>query len=356
MEKLTSRERIKLMYDHKDADRVPISDVPWGSTFERWHREGMPRNVDWIDYFGLDHIYGIGTDNSPRYETKTLEETENYIIYTSSWGATMKEWKHAASTPEFLDFKVVDKATWEDAKARMSPSKDRINWARLQNTYKDARDGKGAWIEGQLWFGFDVTHSWFMGTERILMALIEEPEWCKEIFEHELFVSLSQLEMIWDAGYHFDSINWPDDMGYKNNLFFSLNIYRELLKPLHKKVIDWAHQRGVKVRLHSCGDITPLIPELYEIGMDGINPLEVKAGVDPIALKKKFGDKMLFHGGINAVLWDDKDAISEEIKRVVPVMMQNGGYIFASDHSIPDSVSLENFKYIIALIKKHGSY
>jgi uroporphyrinogen decarboxylase len=90
--------------------------------------------------------------------------------------------------------------------------------------------------------------------------------------------------------------------------------------------------------------------------MDALNPLEVKAGVNPIELKKKYGDKMTFHGGINAVLWDDKDAITEEIKRVLPIMKENGGYIFASDHSIPDAVSLENFKHIIALVKEVGSY
>jgi len=90
--------------------------------------------------------------------------------------------------------------------------------------------------------------------------------------------------------------------------------------------------------------------------MDGLNPLEAKAGVNPVELKKKYGDKMTFHGGINAVLWDDKDAITEEIRRVLPVMKENGGYIFASDHSIPDAVSLENFRHIIALVKEVGSY
>jgi uroporphyrinogen decarboxylase len=145
-------------------------------------------------------------------------------------------------------------------------------------------------------------------------------------------------------------------MGYKNSLFFSVDLYCEMLKPLHKKVVDWAHSRGVKVRLHSCGDVTPLVPHFYEIGLDGLNPLEVKAGMNPVELKEKYGDKMLFHGGVNAVLWTDRDAITEEIKRVVPVMMKNGGYVFASDHSIPDAVSLEDFRYIISLIKQIGSY
>ncbi|MCL2775396.1 MAG: hypothetical protein FWD71_18935 [Oscillospiraceae bacterium] len=355
-EKLTSRERFARIYQHKEADRVPILDGPWGATIKRWIRERMPNNISWIDYFGLDHTFGIHSDNSPRYEAKILEDKEDYYIDVSSWGVTMKHWKNTESTPEFLDFKITDAESWKDAKERMTPSRDRVNWDYLKNNYKRSREELGAWIMGNLWFGFDVTHSWFIGTERVLMAIIEDPEWCLDMFNRELDVSLAALDMVWDEGYHFDEVTWPEDLGYKHNLFFSINKYVELLKPLHKKVIDWAHEKGVYVRMHSCGDITQLVPHFYEIGMDALNPLEVKAGVNPVELKKKFGDKMTFHGGINAVLWDDKDAITAEIKRVLPVMKENGGYIFASDHSIPDSVSLENFRHIISVVKEVGSY
>jgi uroporphyrinogen decarboxylase len=316
----------------------------------------MPENMSYIDYFDLDHVFSMGSDNSPRYEVKTIEDTEDYVIYTTRWGTTQKEWKKQSSTPEFIDFKIKDAKSWKDAKERMTPSRDRIDWDRLKNNYRKCREDQGAWIIGDLWFGFDVTHSWFIGTETVLIAMVEDPEWCLDMFTRELEVSLAALDMIWNEGYHFDEVNWPDDMGYKNNLFFSVKKYVELLKPLHQKVIDWAHKKGVVCRLHSCGDITPLVPHFYEIGLDALNPLEVKAGVNPIELKKKFGDKMTFHGGINAVLWDDKDAITEEIKRVLPVMKENGGYIFASDHSIPDAVSLENFRHIISLVKELGSY
>ena len=98
------------------------------------------------------------------------------------------------------------------------------------------------------------------------------------------------------------------------------------------------------------------MPELIEIGVDALNPLEVKAGMNPVALKKKYGDKLVFHGGINAVLWSKPDEIRAEIERVVPVMKQGGGYIFASDHSIPDNISLENFKLVLETLRRVGSY
>ena len=133
-------------------------------------------------------------------------------------------------------------------------------------------------------------------------------------------------------------------------------MYRELIKPFHKRAIQWAHARGVKAHLHSCGDVNPFIPELIEIGLDALNPLEVKAGMDPIHLKITYGHDLVLHGGINAVLWDHLDEIMAEMESVIPVMKQNGGYIFSSDHSVPSSVSFDNFTQIISLAKRLGSY
>ncbi len=352
---MTSHERFKRMFEHRDADRVPITDHPWGATIERWQAEGMPAGVSFVDYFDLDHVAGFGIDNSPRYESRVIEETDEYVIRTTPWGATLKNWTHAASTPEFLDFTVKDRESWAAAKARMTPSEDRIPWEHLKAHYASWRE-KGCWVEAHLWFGFDVTHAWAVGTERLLMAMVEDPAWCTDMFNHFLDVQLALLDRVWEAGYTFDSVRWPDDMGYKYNQFFSLKTYRELLKPVHKRAIDWAHAHGVKAHLHSCGDINPFVPELVEIGLDALNPLEVKAGMNPVELKATYGDKLLIHGGINAVLWDNPEAIQAEMERVVPVMKQNGGYIFSSDHSVPSSVSLEDFRRITDLAKKLGSY
>lgn len=355
MKELTTHERMRRMYAHQEADRVPVTDSPWDATIERWQREGMPAGASYVDFFALDKIAHIGVDNSPRYPTRIVEETDEYVTNTTAWGATLKNWKHIASTPEFLDFVIKTPEAWLEAKARMAPSEDRIPWDYLKANYPTWRK-EGYWIEAGLWFGFDVTHSWTVGTERLLMALLDQPEWCVDMFNHFLDVDIALLDRVWDAGYTFDAVNWPDDMGYKQNQFFSVRTYRKLLKPVHKRAVDWAHAKGVKVRLHSCGDIRPFIPELVEIGIDGLNPLEVKAGMDPLAIKNTYGSDLLLHGGINAVLWDDKDAIAEEMNRVIPVVKENGGYIFSSDHSVPSAVSLENFRYIVDLAKKLGSY
>ena len=176
-------------------------------------------------------------DNSPQYPEVILSEDEKSYVYTSKWGATVREFKLADSTPEFLEYKVTTPEAWEECKARMLAGENRID----------------------------------------------------------------------------------------------------------------AH-------LHSCGNIMSRIDDLVDIGVDGLNPLEVKAGMKPLELKEKYGDKLLFHGGINAQLCDDKEAAVEEVRRIVPKLKENGGYIFSSDHSIPNSVSLETFRAIVEEVKRLGWY
>jgi uroporphyrinogen decarboxylase len=352
---MTTRERFQRMFEHRDADRIPIIDEPWASTIERWQREGLPLGVDFSDFFDLDRVARIHVDNSPRYPVRVIEQTDSYKIHSSAWGVTMKDWKHAGGTPEFLAHTITGPDAWREAKKRMTPTPDRIDWKDLQINYPEWRR-RGLWLQAVLFFGFDVTHSWVVGTERVLLAMVEEPDWIRDMFDHELTVALALLDQAWDRGYTFDSIIWWEDMGYKHNQFFSLNMYRDLVKPFQQRAIDWAHAKGLKAHLHSCGDVNPFVPELVGLGLDALNPLEVKAGMNPVELKARFGDKLVLHGGINAVLWDNVEAISAEMRQVVPVLKEHGGYIFSSDHSVPDTVSLENFRRITDLAKKLGSY
>ncbi|MCX6983971.1 MAG: hypothetical protein NT118_04350 [Lentisphaerae bacterium] len=323
MDKITCRERFLRMFDHKEADRIPVTDGPWSSTIERWHREGLPENCSYVDYFGLDNISDISVNNGPRYPVEVLYETDEHKIHTNSWGVKMKTWKHHGGTPEFLDFTIVDRPSWQKAKERMLPADDRVNLS---------------------------------GTERCLMAMVDDPEWLMDIYNAQIDLNLTMLDRVLDAGYKLDAIFWCDDMGYKGNQFFSVNTYRNLLKPFHKRAVDWAHARGLKARLHSCGDVNPFIPDLIDIGIDGLNPMEVKAGMDPVKLKKTYGDKLLLHGGINAQLYNEPEKLEEEMRKIIPALKESGGYIFSSDHSVPDSVSLKNFQQIVNFAKELGKY
>ena len=352
---MNSWERFKRMYEHREADRIPIIDSPWAGTIRRWHREGMPVGADWRDYFGVDKNSVIHVDISPRFPVKIIEETDRYVISTTSWGLTKKSFKTEDSTPEMLDFKVTTAEAWEQAKAQMTLEDDRIPWKKLKEYYPKWR-AEGHWITAHFWFGFDVTHSWMMGTENVLIAMMEEPELVQDMFETYLDRCEKLFGRLWDAGYRFDEVFWPDDMGYKGTTFFSPAMYRELVQPYHKRAVDWAHERGIVARLHSCGNIMTLLPDIVETGVDALNPLEVKAGMDAFKVKKDFGDRIVLHGGINAAQWTNTEAVIAEIREKIPVLKKNGGYIFSSDHSVPNNVTLENMKRIVEEAKIAGKY
>ena len=356
MIQLTERERMLRTYKRQEIDRIMMLDSAWAGTNRRWIEEGMPKDVNWMDYFGFDHTIRICPDNSPRYQRKILEENDRYKIVTTSWGGTAKAFKQLDATAEMLDFYYNTPEKWEEAKAAMyTYHEDRITWKYLEENYPKWK-AEGRFLQLTVWFGFDVAHSRMIGTENMLIAMYEEPEWVKDVFDTYLNTSLDLCQRILDAGYEFDGVFWYDDMGYKGSPFFSPTLYRELLKPYHKKVVDWAHERGMVTELHSCGFIEPLLPDIVETGVEMLNPLEIKAGMDPFKLKKLYGDKLAFHGGINAQIWDNIDLVKAEMERIIPAMKEGGGYVFASDHSIPNSVSLKNMTEIARLAHELGKY
>ncbi|MCL2813135.1 MAG: hypothetical protein FWD23_00900 [Oscillospiraceae bacterium] len=357
MEKLTSHERIKRMFNHQEADRIPIMDGPWGSTIARWQSEGMPAGMSFSDYFEMDVMVSVLPDSSPRYPHTVIEDAADFCIVRDRWGCTMKYLKNNADAamPQFLDFTAKTKADWLRMKEDMAFSRDRMPLDRLAQNYADWRKA-GLWVQYQVEVGFNVVTAYWTGIDTFLLALMEEPEWCHDMIMHGADLNLQMLDAMWDAGYELDCLFWCDDMGYKGSAFFSLDMYRSFLKPAHQKLIDWAHSKNIPAHLHSCGNVMKLVPELVDMGLDGLNPLEIKAGMDPVKLKGEFGDKLLLHGGIDAMRWKDIDYIEAEARRLIPVLMENGGYIFGSDHSVPHDVSLENFGRIVNLAKKLGCY
>lgn len=356
MIELTERERILRTYQRKEVDRIPMVDSAWPGTIRRWYNEGMPKNVGWEQYFGFDKLIRIYPDNSPFFEHRIIETTDRYTIETSKWGVTRKVFNDLDSTPENLEFYFDSSDKWEEAKAAMTAKRDdRIPWKYLEENYPKWK-AEGRFIQLVVWFGFDVAHSHMIGTENVLVGMYEEPEWITDVFDTYLTTSLELCQQILDAGYAFDGIFFYDDMGYKGAPFFSPSLYRQLLMPYHKKAVDWAHERGLVAELHSCGFIEPLLPDILETGIEMLNPLEIKAGMDPFKLKSLYGDKLAFHGGINAQLWDDIELVKAEMERIIPAMKEGGGYIFASDHSIPNSVSFENMTEIAKLAHQLGKY
>lgn len=352
---MTSQERMLMALNHQEADRVPYSDMPWGTTEARWHAEGMPEGLSSTEHFGFD-LWGIWGDTTLQLEGKVIEETDEWVIATGPDGNTVRNWKHTTTTPELLDFAVTTREAWEELKPRQAWNESRVNWDAFRDGIQWARD-RGLFTYFGLGPGFTRICN-MVGPERVLMAMVDDPDWIRDILMSEAQTCADMAEEVLGRGLDFDAIWVFDDLGFKQRGFFSPAMYREILMPAHKLMIDGFRARGKHAILHSCGYVTEFVPQFIEIGFTCLQPLEVKAGNDLLALKRDFGEVLAFMGGIDAraMAHPDPEVIEAEIAAKVPFAKVGGGYIFHSDHSVPDDVSFERFTRIIELAKQYGAY
>jgi uroporphyrinogen decarboxylase len=143
-----------------------------------------------------------------------------------------------------------------------------------------------------------------------------------------------------------------DDYGTQNGMLFSPEIWREMLKPRLKRIIDVYKENGLPVILHSCGDIRPIIPDLIEIGVDVLNPVQPEAM--PIEeLAENYGKELTFYGGISTqrVLPNGtEEEIYDEVRRVISVLGKHNGYVVSTGIAITSDVPMENVKALIRSI------
>ncbi len=340
---------------HKEADRIPIQDSLWGTTMARWRGEGMPEDKPLSEYFGWE-MAGFGGDVTLRLPSEHIEETDQYSIVKGSDGAVVKNWKGQASTPEMVDFTIRTRADWEALKSRMAWDETRVDWAGQGEAYANARR-LGLFTFASFYTGFTRTCD-MCGTDTVLMAMADDPGWVQDMLMTRAQLCLQIAERMMARGFDFDAVWIWDDLGFKQRSFFSTDMYRDLVMPAHKLICDAFKARGKFTILHSCGYITELAPLIIETGFDCLQPIEVKAGNDVVDLKRRYGDRLSFMGGIDVRAMADPDpaVIEREIASKIPVLKRGGGYIYHSDHSIPDNVSFQQYCRVMELVAEHGRY
>ena len=355
MTELTSRERVLLALSHRKPDRVPIHDGPWETTIERWKREGMPKEATAEEYFGYEFRL-FGFDGSLQLPQQVVEETDEYVIVRNADGATRKDWKHRTSTPGYHDFLIRNRSAWEAHKWRLAWNDSRVDWQKELERFKRDKEA-GHFCVFAAVTGYDRAQG-LIGSEELLVAMLEDPAWIKDVFETVGELVIHAAEEMLARGFDFDGVWLFNDMGYRNATLFSPRLYRELIMPIDRRLVDFFHARGLKIILHSCGCVKALIPDLIDVGFDCLQPLETKAGMDLVELKKLYGDKLAFMGGIDVrkMAHPDPRVIEEEIRTKLAAGMSDGAYIYHSDHSVPDNVSLDRYRYVLELVRKYGTY
>ena len=154
-----------------------------------------------------------------------------------------------------------------------------------------------------------------------------------------------------------DTVRLWEDMAYKNGPMISPDMFKKFMIPRYKRLTDLLRSNGVDVLyFDSDGNIEKLIPILLnECGVNFHWPLECAAGMDAVALRKKYGKDLILGGNIDKLVFaKGKDAIREEVMSKVPFLLETGGYFPSLDGDIPPDISLENFRYFINLLREIG--
>jgi uroporphyrinogen decarboxylase len=194
--------------------------------------------------------------------------------------------------------------------------------------------------------------------DNFLMLLASDPDRANEFLERLVAIHLANLEKYLAAvGPYIDVIVFGDDLGMQNGPQMSRAMYRELFMPRHGRMWRRAKELAdVKVMLHCCGGVRPILPDLIEAGLDAINPVQITcAGMDAAGLKADFGDKITFWGGgcdTRFVLGKSScEEIRQHVRRQVEILNRGGGFVFQQVHNVLADVPPEN---VIAMFDALG--
>ncbi|MCL2707775.1 MAG: hypothetical protein FWF03_01525 [Defluviitaleaceae bacterium] len=357
---MTSVERVKRLFAHKKPDRIGLSESFWGDTHRKWVENGdLAENESIAERFGYD-TSGAGGVNlvvDIDYEPETVAEDEDTVTKKSGNGAIFRYHKKHASTPEHIGFAVTCRREWEEfAKPRLVFDKRRINFGQYRDQKKYCAD-RSLFFNWSSLCVFELLKD-LCGHEHMLIGMAEDPGWILEMSMTYADLMVSHAEELFAAEGRPDGFFIYEDMGFKERPFMSPAMHRELLLPAHKKLIDFAHSLGAPMMVHSCGFVEPLLPALVEAGLDGLQAMEIKAGMDLLRIYRNYGDKLALMGGIDirALETNDKAVIDRELESKIPAVKEGFAYFLHSDHSISSAVKFDTYSYFVEKGLALGTY
>jgi uroporphyrinogen decarboxylase len=369
---LTSKERVARCLARRPHDRVPLFDWFWAESEEEFvgqigdaniwcgihdAKRGRHDKITLWEYFDFDLMQVAWPDQRLRLVPPTiLEESGDWVLQRDGNEAVLRWWKHKMGTPEHVSFGINTPEKWAQVKALLTASRERVRWDEFWPRYRRAQEAK----RFICFAGVEIIESVkdTLGHELMCKAMIKQPEWIHDVFATYTQFEIDMLRLVEAEGMGCDGAFIYADIAYKNGPFMSPKHYREFVYPYHKRFFDEFHRRGMPVIMHSDGDIRPLLPHFIDAGVDMINPLESRAGMDVRELAPQYGDRLGFCGNIDVTVLatNDRERIRAELHSKLSAAMKYRGYMYHSDHSIPPGVTLETYRWLLDEVRRVGTY
>jgi uroporphyrinogen decarboxylase len=341
---MTHKERFLAALNREIPDRLPWCDGLWTETLERYVAEGhMRKGEDPNDHFdmscrGSGGINGICDMDAGEV---IVEEDEHTKVIRDGNGAVLRFWKNRTGVPEHVDFAVKERAAWEE---RCKPHLLRLDRRRVNVEKYREQKALAASKNQALVMGIKAPFELMTrvcGHEHLLVGMALDPDWVRDMVHTFVDMILRHQADLYAREGRPDVIWFNEDMGFKERPFMSPDMYRDMVQPGHARLFEYAHSTGCKVMVHSCGYVAPLVPGMIEAGMDCLQAMEVKAGMDLAVLAKQYGDKIAFCGGLDVRLLGANDRVgmkAEMVRKINAVRDARSSFIVHTDHSIPPDV------------------
>ena len=386
---MNSRERVLKALNHEEPDRVPF-DLG-GTVVTGIHATAYialrdylglpavePRIIDILQQLAQvdDDVMGIlGVDVknvAPRASTAfemQINEMDDgrYTYFYDEWNIGWRMPKEHGFYYDMFDHPLSGEITDDDVDNYQLPDpKDPARYQGLKEAVRQVKEEEHrAVVVGNMAAGIFELYMWTRGFEDGYADLVGNVPLSQKILHRYMDLQLAFLEntfsVVGEDG--IDVIQMADDMAGQYSMLISPVSYRKHLKPLHKEMFDFIRERSsAKIFFHSCGSIRPVIPDLIEVGVDIINPVQVSAAeMDAAELKQEYGNDLVFWGGgvdtQNA--FDDRhtpEEVREDVKRRIQDLMPGGGFVFNTVHNIQANVPPENIMAMWETLQEYGKY
>jgi len=350
---MTDRERFIACILGEPLDRPPhwVFWGPWKTTWQRWRREGMPEAWEGFSdvqaHFGSDafpRVLPVNFGPCPQRPRRVLEESDQFVVYTDGWGIKRRDFKDHESMSEFIEFPVKDRAGWERYRDEwLDPDDPR----RLAGPWREraAEWARRGWPV-QLGYYPDVGIfgglRWLLGDEECLLAFYTMPELVHEIMDHLAGLCVTLIDKV-AAEVRVDVFHIWEDMCGRQGPLISPQHWSEFMGPCYRRIKQAAERRGIPIiSVDTDGNPDRIVPPMMGAGVNFLYPMEVAAGCDVNAMRRKYPALGMMGGIDKRALAAGPEAIDAELRRVRPAV-EAGRYIPDLDHLVPDDVSWADY-------------
>ena len=363
-------QRMRNALDHREGDRVPVGEFYWTGFLKQCRRK-WGDGFDPYRHFDLDYLV-ITPNMDPRIQPfEIVEQSGQDIVVKTGFGATIRR-RGDVPMPHYETFSVkqpeamadVELDDPADPRRFYSGGDDQINCVgdALARDLPSWEDRLRPYTDDFAVFGSvcePYEYLWrIIGSENALYWMATDADLFNVFVDRlgKLLLDFAEAQIQAGKGRLSGMYIWGD-VAYVNGMLFGAPRWREVFKPHVKALIDLCHRHGLMTIYHGCGDARAILGDMVEIGLDAYNPLEAKAHLDVVELKKTYAGKLAFVGNVDVRVLESGDP--EKIRRETRYKLQaarGGGWVFQSDHSISSSVTPESYELALRTLREAGNY